>query len=478
MSNKVKLLIDNFFIYGIGSVISKIIPLVMLPILTRLYPSAEYMGLNDLVMTISYFGSAIAVLGINNAMFRLFFEDIEKEKQIAYQKNVCSSALSVVCTTTIFVVIIAALLRKQILALFLGDNNQYSSLVSIAIICIFNDSLKNIISTPSRMENRRKVFLAINVISPLFSYSLALLFICKGMYVYGLPLAMLISAIVENLFFAFLNHKWFSLHSINLEIIIQLCKIAVPLAPNFLIYWVFNSCDKVMIQNLLGTYDVGVYSVAAKFGHASQIIYTAFASGWSYFAFSTMNEKNQERNNSLVFEYLSVVALSATAVLCMIVKPVWKLLFPEEYIEAVYVIPYLFLAPLSMMLYQVLSNQFLVIKKTLSSTLILFAAAIVNIGLNYFLIKPVGIEGAAIATLAGYLCAILLCACVLKKKKLFFSNYKTGVMFVLFGLCFMVWRVFLNSNTLISIIPLLVFGLGVIILYKNDFSKIIANIRS
>ena len=55
--NKFRLFIENFFIYGIGGIISKIIPLVMIPIVTRLMPDTGYYGISDLSHTIVSFGS-------------------------------------------------------------------------------------------------------------------------------------------------------------------------------------------------------------------------------------------------------------------------------------------------------------------------------------------------------------------------------------------------------------------------------------
>ena len=40
--NKFKLFVENFIVYGFGGVISKIIPLIMVPIVAKLLPSEDY----------------------------------------------------------------------------------------------------------------------------------------------------------------------------------------------------------------------------------------------------------------------------------------------------------------------------------------------------------------------------------------------------------------------------------------------------
>ena len=83
--NKFKLFIENFLVYGLGGIISKIIPLIMVPIVTRLMPDTTYYGISDLSNTVVSFGSAIAVMGMYDAMYRMFFEKDED----SYKKTVC-----------------------------------------------------------------------------------------------------------------------------------------------------------------------------------------------------------------------------------------------------------------------------------------------------------------------------------------------------------------------------------------------------
>lgn len=76
--NKFKLFMENMIVYGIGGVISKIVPLIMVPIVTRLMPNSTYYGISDLSNTIISLASAIAVMGMYDAMYRMFFEREEK----------------------------------------------------------------------------------------------------------------------------------------------------------------------------------------------------------------------------------------------------------------------------------------------------------------------------------------------------------------------------------------------------------------
>lgn len=326
--NKIKLFLENFLIYGIGGVISKIIPLLMVPIITRLVPNASYYGINDLSNTVVQFGSAFAIMGMYDAMYRMFFEDDEE----SFKKTVCSTALVFTCVTSLCVFLLMLLSRNLIARYFFRDP-QYAYVVYLSAIATLVGATNSIISAPTRMQNKRKIFLITNTLSPLISYAISIPMLLAGHYVIALPLAAVISGATMEVAFGLMNRKWFSVKRFDGKILKQLLVIAVPLLPNFLIYWIFNSCDKVMIANLIGIEAEGIYAVGSKLGHCSQLIYTAFAGGWQYFAFSTMRENDQVKTNSLVFEYLGVISFAATAFICAWSYLIYDVLFTDEYVS-------------------------------------------------------------------------------------------------------------------------------------------------
>ena len=242
--------------------------------------------------------------------------------------------------------------------------------------------------------------------------------------------------------------------------------------PNFLVYWIFNSSDRLMITSLIGTAATGLYSVGSKLGHASQLIYTAFAGGWQYFAFSTMNEDNQVESNSKVFEYLGVVSFISTIFCCLFAETIFEILFVGEYVESYIIAPYLFLAPLLQMLFQVEANQFIVVKKTWPNMLVLSIGAIANVMLNLYLIPKIGIEGAAIATLAGYTISDTICTIVLIKMQLMVVSKKFVLSVAMMSVFFIMWRFFALNSFVITLLMAAVFIGGYLYLYKEDLRKL------
>jgi len=335
----------------------------------------------------------------------------------------------------------------------------------------------NIISAPTRMQNKRGTFLIVNTVSSILSYAIAIPLLLKGHYLIALPLASAISGTIIELAFAYMNRKWFSIKRFDKKILKQLLIIAIPLFPNFLVYWIYNSFDKVMITNILGIGEAGIYAIGAKIGAISQLIYTAFAGGWQYFSFSTMNEKDQVKSNSLIFEYLGIISYIATILMCFFSHSIFKILFEEEYLRAHVIAPYLFMAPLLLMMFQVACNQFLIIKKTWPNLFILITGAIINVILNYVLIPILGIEGAAISTLIGYIISDIIVIIVLQKMKLMIVTKRLLITGVTVLLYIPLWRIFLKDNILIHLIAIISIMILYITLYKSEILQLFNNLR-
>ncbi len=461
--NKFRLFVENFLVYGAGGVISHLIPLIMLPVVTRIMPSSEYFGLNDISNTVVSFGSAFAIMGMYDAMYRMFFENDRDE----YKKKVCSTTVVFTLSMSLIVFLILVIFRRWI-AQYFFSNEKYAYIVYLSAMAVLVGSSNAIVSAPTRMQNKRKVFLITNTAGPLLSYIIAIPMLLAGHYTIALPLAGVVSGLSMELVFWSLNRSWFGIKCFDVKILKTLLALGVPLLPNVIIYWVFNSCDKLMITNMIGIGAAGIYSVGSKLGHASQLIYTAFAGGWQYFAFSTMKDSNQVETNSRIYEYLGVISYAFTALISAISFLFFKIIFTEEYYGGYLIAPYLFLAPLLQMLYQIGNNQFLVIKKTWPGMFILGTGAIVNLILNALLIPVMGIEGAAIATLAGYVTTcmidiIALIKCNLMRPKLRFLYVSLGM--AVYILC---WRLFFSQNVMIGLGFCLVFWLLCLFFYRED----------
>ena len=433
MSNqksRLKLFLENVLFYGGLSTLTKALPLITLPIITRLLPDTSSYGKADIFNVMITFGVAITVMELTVGIFREYFE---KPNDKIYQKEITATGLNIILISSSVMVFIM-FISRNILSIVLFKDKGYSNLIVISSIAIALGSINNIVSSSSRMKNQRKVFFFTGITFPLVGFFSTLFFIKLGYTFEALILGTLSMNLVSCIVFIVINRKDFDLKIFNSGVAKELFKIGLPLLPGALIYWIFNSFDRVMINKMLGSHELGIYAVGFKVASVSQLIYAAFAGGWSYFSFSTMKEEDQVNVNSKIFEYLGLISIISFILAYPFIKPVFNLLFEGDYTGGAVVFPYLFLSPLVLMLFQVLGNQLIIIKKTYLITISLSVGALLNIALNYGLIPKYGIKGSAFATLLSYIVSLIIIVIICLRYKMLHINknyiYTSFLLFV------------------------------------------------
>ena len=225
---KFRLFIENFLVYGLGGTIGKIVPLIMVPIVTRLMPDPSYYGISDLSNTLISFASALAVLGMYDAMYRMYFEKDEED----FKKRICSTALAFTLCTSLLVFLLMILFRGLIARWFFSDR-KYAYLVYISAAATLVTATNNLISAPTRMQNKRRVFVVTNTLTPLLSYSISIPLLLRGYYIIALPLAIALSGFTIEAAFFIMNRKWFRLSLFDRSLLRPLLSIAIPLSRIF-----------------------------------------------------------------------------------------------------------------------------------------------------------------------------------------------------------------------------------------------------
>lgn len=415
MNKKFRLFLENFIFFGGLSMLQKALPFITLPIITRLLVDPSAYGVADMFNLIISFGSALAILGMYDAIFREFFEDKDNKE---YQKRVTATGMNIVLISGL-VVMLGVIIFKNIIGKQIFRNLEYSNLVILSGIGIYLSAINGIVAAPTRMRNQRKIYLIRGLTFPLLGFFITIVSIKLGYTYEALIYGTIGMSLISVISFYILNKNDFSLRIFDKKIAKELLKIGLPLVPTFLIYWIFHSMDRIMINRILGSSELGIYTVGSKVSSVSQLIYSAFAGGWSYFAFSTMKDENQVETNSKVFEYLGIISIFMYILSQPFISPVFNFFLKGDYIRGKEVFAFLFLSPLILMLYQTVGNQVIVIKKSYLGTLALLLGVILNIGLNFIFIKSHGIEGAAFSTLNSYIISVIIMCLICYKYSLF-----------------------------------------------------------
>lgn len=173
--------------------------------------------------------------------------------------------------------------------------------------------------------------------------------------------------------------------------------IAVPTIFHLLANILLNQSDKLMLQNLMGNSEAGVYALASTFGAVINTIWGALNNSWVpfYYEYNKKNEiyniKKHGKNYIELFTLLTVgfILLSREVFYVYANKNFWS---GSDFIP-IFAVGYYFV-----FLYSFPVNYEFYNKKTKSIAIGTTLAAICNIILNFLFINWIGIIGAVIAT--------------------------------------------------------------------------------
>jgi O-antigen/teichoic acid export membrane protein len=399
--NKKRLLLENVIVYGFSNVISKIVPFLFLPIVLFLIDSPSDYAIYTTFITIIGLGSPLVTFGMYDAVFREYFE----VEEIDYKKKVLSTSFRFIIFSSLVVSMIF-LLGADYISYFFGVDDI--SIIYLALLSIVINGFITILSLPTRLKNDRKTFVVLTTIIPIILYGVSLLTLLIGLSYYGL----IISTIASNFFtlavYSIINNHYFSLVFFSKEILKKLLRIAFPLVPLFIIYWLYNSMDRIMIVQYLGLDDLGIYSVAAKFGSISSILYISFAGGFQHFSFSTMKESNQVENNTKLLNLILFLSSFSLVFLIFFIDYFFNIIFPLEYFDASTSSLFLFISPLLLLSFQIVGNQFIIVRKSNLLLLSLVIGLVANLVFNTYLIPLYGILGASFSTFLGYFINLII----------------------------------------------------------------------
>ena len=176
----------------------------------------------------------------------------------------------------------------------------------------------------------------------------------------------------------------------------------IPLVPHYLSMSVLNSADRIMIDNMVGQSEAGIYGLAYSVSMIMTMFNTALTQTiepWLYKKIHT--GKIQEIAQ---VAYPSMVLIAVVNVLLIAFAPeVISIFAPPEYHEAIYIIP-----PVTMSSFFMFSYSFFAVfefyyQRTKLIAMATSIGAVLNIVLNYIFIGLFGYHAAGYTTLVCYI---------------------------------------------------------------------------
>ena len=384
-------------IYAIGNIGSKIITFMMVPLYTYFVHDTSDFGYYDLCLQVCLLLIPFVTLQLRDGAFR-FLLDCDDETQRQRIVTFVSRALASTLALSLLVTLVLAMVT----------NINYLGYVLGLLVAM---SLQEVYSQVFRGLGNNRAFVAVGILSALGIGLFSIVFVAglglgiKGIFLANILARVLALIIVESRVRLISRNTRWSIDSrqVGRDII----RYTLPLLPGSLCWWLTGSSDRLFIKHFIGLDVNGVYAVAIRFTGIISTLAIIFYQAWQETAILQYNSTDRNRFFSRMFNgYIFLLSAILVGYVFML-KVNYGWLVAPEYSES---LNYIFPLGVSAVIFAIAAffdMGYQCAKDTKRTLPAIVLAAIVNVILNFALIKPLGVYGVIITQLITYLVLVI-----------------------------------------------------------------------
>jgi O-antigen/teichoic acid export membrane protein len=398
----IKRLAGQTAIYGVPTILGRILGYLLVPLYTRVFLPGEY-GTVNVFYSYAAFLKVILTYGMETAFFR--FTEHEDDKEKVYSTGMISLLIS----SVVFLFFVSFFSESIARWIEYPDSRNY--IIWFGWILAL-DAVSSIPLARLRAQNRARRFASINMINIVINIGLNLFFILLCPFIlknyYGSFTAHAISLIyrpdwgIEYIFISNLVASSVTLLLLSPEMIVVKWRInpvlwrkmffyAFPLLFAGMAGIINETFDRLLLRYLLpvssdaATYQVGIYAACYKISILMTIFIQAYRYAAEPFFFAQAKEKDAKATYARIMDYF-IIAVSLIFLVTMLYLDdfILPILVGKKYWEGRGVIPVLMLANLFLGVYYNLSIWYKLTGKTHWGAWLSLIGAVITLALNFW----------------------------------------------------------------------------------------------
>ncbi len=376
------------FWFLICAFLQKGISSITTPIFTRLMTTDEY-GQFSVFNTWSGLLAVIITLNLDRSSYTrglvLYSED---------RKEFISSMQGLSFTLTVLSLLIYIPLRNYFNSLLSLTTIQVISMIAI----IWLATVFQFWASEQRVVLSYRKLVALTLIVSLVRPSLGILLVNRAKdkvtaRILGMVAVDLIAYIGIFIFQIIKGKKFFSFRFWKYAILFNL-----PLIPHYLSSSVLSGSDRIMISKMVGNSEAGIYNLAYSVSLIMTMFNAALLQTIEPWLYKKIKEKQFEKMSKIAYMAFIIIA-GVNIILISIAPEVIRIFAPPEYYQAIWVVPPVAMSVYFTFIYYFFSVFEFYYEKTQYVMVSTMTSALMNIVLNYILIKLCGYQAAGYTTL-------------------------------------------------------------------------------
>ncbi len=410
--SSLKKLFQQTFIYGLATVLPRMLSFLLVPLYTDVLPVREYGEFSIIVSWIVLFNVLLAY-GMETAFFRFFHKEEDKGQVVS------TASLSIIFTSVIFFVF--AFIFSSQLAGLSGIREDY---ILYTLFILLLDALVIIPFAWLRANEKPVKYAIIKILNVAVNLGLNVFLLlllprmatgnpdgmAGEMYVPDFEISYIfISMIIASSITLLMVMTFYTKvrYTFSSELWKRMMRYAYPVLIAGVAFAINETFDRILLDWLLpedvAEEAVGAYAACYKLAIFMTLFATAFRMGIEPFFFSHAGEKNAQQTYALITRYF-VAFGSVILVTVVVFADLLKILLirNSDYWEAMKIVPLILLANFCLGIYHNLSVWYKVTDRTRFGAFISVGGAIITLAVNFLLIPTMSYMGSAIATVGAY----------------------------------------------------------------------------
>jgi O-antigen/teichoic acid export membrane protein len=397
IASEVRTAVKHSFVYGIGSVLTKAVGFLMLPVYTRYLSPTDYGILELLDLTMSVLGMLLS-MGLSAAFLKYYGVAESSEEK----KKIVSTYLFFTAGTGLLILATGLPLVRWGTHLILGPDISPTYLL-LSLVFFVMGYIGTVPYTYARARGQSMRITTLDTLCGVLILALNIFFVVAlKLSILGVLWSPIIGGAIKLAFW--FRWMWRDVQfKVDWKQLRQLLTFGGPLVVSNLTMFILNFSDRLFLKHFQSLETVGVYGVGYKFGYLINfLVIQQFNMMWQARIYVIHQMPDYKRTFSQIFTFYSLVLIVAALGLALFSPEVVAVMVDPRYRAGAEVVPIVSLAYVLLGVGYYLQLGMYLVGRTPLVGLASTIAVVMNLVFNYFLIRSFGMMGAAWATLAGF----------------------------------------------------------------------------
>lgn len=320
-------------LYGVGDAFGRLIGLILLPILSRIFIPADY-GVIDLLSVSYAFVLLLSKLAIPSGVQRFYYRREGEER-----RSMVASCLVYMELGGLIIAGLMVALSTPLSHWIPGDPRTVRGAIYVLAYCLPFELAWDYLVLLLRLQRRAITFSIANIarvlITPTATYYLVAV---RETGVPGVFAAKAASLTLITLALGWVLRREFS-RQVVFDKYFEVFRFAIPGHPDLLIRNAMAIAPIYLLANFAPLTAVGLFGVAMRLSKAMKIFVGAFNRAWNPFAYANEGSPDERRLYEIVFKALFAMLVLLTSALALFARELLIVLTPERYLSAYVLVP-------------------------------------------------------------------------------------------------------------------------------------------